>query len=719
MLVRSGKETVLDLALQVAAFSDLDETATQTRNGEVRNEMAMTGAREFTVDETVRYAGSRGDPIRTALNFAGIQGLDDSRNDVVVRGNTPYGIGIQIEGVALMNSNHFATPGTNGGPLSKISFKCLDNSDFYSGAMPAEFGNSISGVFDLRLKSGNNKRHEQGIYFGVLGADLFMEGPLNKDKGSSYIFNYRRSVINVFMDMGLDLGTSAVPFYQDLNFKMVFPTRKAAEWVFWGITGNSRSRLTLSDDTETVAELYGDNDRDQFSESKLDVIGITYNKPINPSTFLKATVAYSKGFNFGNDDFILSRDTLPDGKFNPSGVRVEPMMGYYYKQDKYTLFSYLNRRLAKDKLLKVGFTAEWFDMAFDDSLRNMAGANWHEKDEWIRRWDSEEVHFLMQYFAQYKQEFGEKLQATFGFHGTYFTLGNGASLIEPRAGLKYNYRPGKTLSFGAGLYSQSQAPYLYYYSSPALAQSLGHTYNKDMGLTKTWHTSLGHLWNLSANLDLLVEAYFQYLYQIPVETQASAFSLINTGSGFSRVLPNELENTGAAYNHGLELSLQRFFDNGYSFLLNGAWYESMYRGSDREWRNTSFNGNYMANALATKEFDLNENSQFGIGSKITFAGGRRYGRFDEARSALERNIVWLNEGYNENKYPDYFRADLRLTYVVNRAKASHELAIDLLNIFNTSNVLDYSWAPGLNPDSNFALRQQIGFLPLFYYRLDF
>ncbi|MBI1182748.1 TonB-dependent receptor [bacterium] len=719
VVVLSGKETVLNLSLQVAAFSDEEETDTKTHTGEVGNEMAMVSAREFSVDETVRYAGSRGDPIRTALNFAGVQGLDDSRNDLVIRGNSPYGLAIQIDGVNIMNSNHFATPGTNGGPLSKISFKCLDNSDFYSGSMPAEFGNCSSGVFDLRLKTGNNQKHEQGIYFGVLGTDVFAEGPINREKGSSYIFNYRRSVINLFMNAGLDFGTNAVPFYQDLNFKLNYPKKNGAELSFWGITGNSRSSITLSDDTKAVPELYGDNDRDQYSESGLDILGLTYTRPLNTKTFLKATIAYSKGFNFGHDNYIVSRDTLADGSFNPKGVKTTPFVGYNYRKDKYTLTSYMNRRLAANKLLKVGFTAEAFDMRYYDSVRVTTSPDWVTQNQWTTRWNSTEVQSLWQYFAQYKQEFGQKFQATLGLHGTYFTLGNGKSLIEPRMGFSYNFAAGKTLSFGAGLYSQTQPPYMYYYLGQNADNNNPVAYNKGMGLTKNWQSSLGYNWSITPNLNLHAETYYQYLYNIPVEVQPSAFSLINTGTGFSRVFANPLKNSGTAYNYGLELSLQRYFSKGYSLLLNGTLYQSKYKGSDGVLRNTNFNGNYMANALGTREFKVREHATFGIGTNVTYCGGRRYGNFDLQKSTQQKDVVWQNSGYNQHKYKDYFRLDLRLTYTINLEKTTHEIAFDLLNILNTKNVLSYAWAPGLNANSNFALRQQIGFLPLFYYKLDF
>jgi hypothetical protein len=715
VVVNSGKETVLNVKLRVAAYSDNEVTSTVTRNGEVSNAMAMVSAREYTVDETIRYAGSRGDPLRVALNFAGVQGIDDSRNDLVIRGNSPYSMAIQIDGVIIPNTNHFGTPGTNGGPLSKISFKALDNSDFYSGVMPAEFGNSTSGLMDLNLKTGNNQNHEQGIYLGVLGADIFVEGPMNREKGSSYLINYRYSTVGLFLNMGLDLGTSSEPFYQDLNFKFNWPNKKGGELSFWGLTGNSISRITLSDDTQPSLELYGDNDRDQFLESGLDVLGFTHSKPFNERTFLKTTLALTAGYVYTSDDYIIARDTLSDGSFNPEGVKTTPVLNYSYDNSKLTWVQSLNKRIGNNKLLKIGYTIDWFNNSFVDSTRDISKPDWETNEEWQTRWNAHEEPFMFQYFAQLKQEFGERLSATLGFHGTHYTLGSSSSLFEPRLGLRYNYAIGKTLAFGAGLYSQMQPPYMHYYLNEQ-----GETFNKDLGLTKNWQAALSHAWDINSKIKFTAETYFQYLFDIPVEVMPSPFSMINAGAGFSRVFPGELENAGIALNYGLELTLQRFFDNGFSYLINGTVFESKYRGSDGVMRNTHFNGNYMFNALGTKEFKITNTSTVGIGTNITYGGGRRYGEFDVEASEAQKEVVYRDDlTYNENKYKDYFRLDIRANIVFNRSKTTHELAFDFINALNSQNVLDYAWAPGINTNSNFALREQIGFFPMFYYKLDF
>jgi hypothetical protein len=65
--------------------------------------------------------------------------------------------------------------------------------------------------------------------------------------------------------------------------------------------------------------------------------------------------------------------------------------------------------------------------------------------------------------------------------------------------------------------------------------------------------------------------------------------------------------------------------------------------------------------------------------------------------------------------------DLKVNWKFNASKATHEIGIDLLNIFNTRNLLGLTYAPNLaNPNAvPIAEKSQLGFLPLFYYKIDF
>ncbi|HZY82637.1 MAG TPA: carboxypeptidase-like regulatory domain-containing protein, partial [Cyclobacteriaceae bacterium] len=300
ILVSSAKETVINVSMKESATSLQEITVTATRDGEASNEMAAVSARSFTIEETERYAGSRGDPARMASNFAGVQGADDSRNDIVIRGNSPQSVLWRMEGINIPNPNHFNIPGTAGGPVSMINNKTLANSDFYTGAFPAEFGNSVAGVFDLKLRNGNRDKHEWSGQFGFLGTELFGEGPLSKNKKASYLVSYRYSTLAIFSKLGIDIGTSAVPQYQDGAFKFNFPMKNKGSLSVFGLGGRSTIDILISNQKTPERNIYGSNDRDQYFTTKAGLVGMSYKQPINATSYFTASAALSSENIFTN-----------------------------------------------------------------------------------------------------------------------------------------------------------------------------------------------------------------------------------------------------------------------------------------------------------------------------------------------------------------------------------------------------------------------------------
>jgi len=122
--------------------------------------MSAVSARAFTVEETQKYPAAINDPLRMATNFAGVASLDDGMNQIVIRGNSPTGLLWRMEGIDIPNPNHFAAKGSSGGGISILSSQLLSNSDFITGAFAADYGNALSGVFDLNLRKGNNEKRE-------------------------------------------------------------------------------------------------------------------------------------------------------------------------------------------------------------------------------------------------------------------------------------------------------------------------------------------------------------------------------------------------------------------------------------------------------------------------------------------------------------------------------------------------------------------------------
>jgi hypothetical protein len=174
------------------------------------------------------------------------------------------------------------------------------------------------------------------------------------------------------------------------------------------------------------------------------------------------------------------------------------------------------------------------------------------------------------------------------------------------------------------------------------------------------------------------------------------------------------------------LTIQKYFDKSFFFLFSGTLYDSKYTGSDNIVRNTSYNGRYVANFLAGKEFNIGDKQTIGIGTKITGAGGRRYGLVDIAQTESLKEIIFRDSLYNDLQFKDYFRMDLKISWRMNAKKVTHEFGLDLVNILNTKNLLSLAYAPSLDPNvvasSNYqpiSQKTQLGFLPIFYYKIDF
>jgi hypothetical protein len=718
IIVNVGRESIVNIELEEEGVVGQEVVIVVKKKGEVNNDMSTVSSTSFSVEETNRFAGSRGDPARMMSNYAGAQGSDDSRNDIVIRGNSPSGVLYRVEGINIPNPNHFATSGSGGGPVSILNNKFLGNSDFFMSAFPAEYGNSISGVFDINLRNGNNSIHEFSGQFGFLGTEFQVEGPISKKSKSSYLVGGRYSTLSLFKNAGISIGTDAVPLYYDGAFKFNFPLKKGGAVSLFGIGGASDISILISDQKEPAQDAFGEQDRDQYFGTSMFVTGATYKKPINNKIFIKSTLAVSQETQHSHHNYIyrhLDEDSMYvyDAKpFNMMAFRFDiyKVMGYFS----------VNQKINKKHYLRYGINVDSYYFSMHDSIRtDITDSLSPYRVRW--NYDSPSLSYLIQPFIQWKYKVSKKMVFNAGLHSQMFTFSNSISPIEPRLGLKYNINGNSVIAAGAGLHSQTQPMYTYTYNKfDSLGNKIYH--NKNMDFSKSIHSVLSYSLRLNKSMRFKSEVYYQYLYNIPVEVKPSAFSLVNTGSGFSRFFPDSLQNTGTGENYGIEFTLEKFFDQSFFFMTTVSLYQSKYRGSDGVQRNTSFNGNYIANLLAGKEFKLGkkDNQTLGFGIKVTYAGGKRYGLVDTAATNAQKEIIFLDKGYNSLKFKDYFRFDAKVNYTLNTKKITHEFGLDLVNLFNIPNYSGLTYYPNPdNPSQPYQFRKQLGFLPIFYYKIEF
>ncbi len=713
LLVQSGKEFIHNIVLQesITQLEQVEVTATGNK-GEALNQMATVSARTFSVEEADRYAGSRSDPARMASNYAGVQGADDSRNDIIVRGNTPLGVLYRVEGVDIPNPNHFAVAGSTGGPVSILNNKVMSNSDFFTGAFPSEYGNAIAGVFDIKLRNGNAQKHEFIGQFGLFGTELIAEGPISKEKGSSYLLNYRYSTLAMFGALNLNLGTNAIPYYQDYFAKVNLPTKKGGNLAFFSMGGSSSVDIVISEQKDTSeVDLYGQNDRDQYFRTRMMVSGVSYTQPVNNKVFFKSTLAFAHEQQRSTHNYIY-RHVDSAGSFFVDSIT--DLLRYRFSINRLTQHSFFDIKAGRKSVLKAGFTTDVLFFDFLDSVKALPF------DNWVVRWQHTDQAVLIQPYVQWKYRLTEVLTFSTGLHASWFSLNNSASWFEPRAGMRWQITEKQIISAGIGVHSQTQPYYTYFYH---LYDTAGNRvlHNRNMGMSKSNHAVGGYEIFLRSDFRVKTEVYYQQLYNIPITVAPSSFSLINQGSGFSRFFPDYLKNSGTAYNYGAELTIEKFFSHKFFILLTGSVYESRYKGSDGIERNTDFNGNYVANLLAGREFAINQKNRLGFSTKVTTAGGRRYGLVDTLLSNMQKEIVFSDSLYNEFQFEPYFRVDFKINYNINGKKVSHELAFDLVNVTNHKNILSLTYAPKPgDPTANpFIRNYQLGFLPIFYYRISF
>ncbi len=696
--LNSAKEIVLSIELIENAVKLEDIEVTASNKATTNNEMVSVSGRNFSAKETGRYAGSLGDPSRMARNFAGVSGANDQRNDIIIRGNSPLGLLWRMEGIAIPNPNHFGGQGSTGGPVSIINPLILSNSDFLTGAFPSEYGNATSGVFDLRLRNGNNEKFEHTITFAALGSEAMTEGPIGKKSGSSYLVSYRYSTLSILTSLGVKIGFASIPAYQDANVKLNFVTKKAGVFSVFGIGGTSSTTFFDSKRDSTQFSPANKNENVSFG-SKMGIAGLKHTYALKNNTYIKTSVALTYE---GNGAY---RDSLKPDK---TAYRIG---GFGYSNIKGIVSSYLNKKFNAKHTLQVGANLEYINYTTKDSA--LSKLDTAGRALFLYNNNFSGTTQLFQAYTQWKYKVNNELTLNTGLHYQYFAL-NQQSALEPRIGVNWNVKPNQVLSFGYGLHNQTQLYGFYFYKNPKTNKEL----NRTLKFTQSNQAVLGYDISFAKNFHFKTETYYQYINNIPVEQKSSSFSLINQAGSFAvSDYKDSLVNTGTAQNYGLELTLEKFFDKNYYFLVTASVFDSKYKGSDGILRNTAYNGNYVVNALAGFEVKLTKNLTWLANGKVTVAGGLPYTEIDRSASIANRKPTYKENEAFAARNDLYLKPDVRFGLRRSfKKKVALEGSLDFQNVINRRNVYFRVFD---KTTANVNTVYQNGFFPNFQFRVEF
>lgn len=690
LILASGKALEVEVKMEQSPQYLTEVTVAARKQGEVNNELAYVSSRSFDVKETERYAGTNGDPAKMASYFAGVQAAGDSRNDIIIRGNSPLGLLYMLEGIPIPNPNHFATLGTNGGAISMLNNNQLSNSDFLTGAMPAQYGNASAGAFDLSMRKGNSEKFEYLVQMGTGGLEAGIEGPFSKKQNSSFMINYRYAFLELFDKIGIKFNTPAIPKYQDLTFKSDFEFGKTS-LSFWGFGGPCS--MSMNPDENVLN--YTKNLRTEMG-GQTHVAAITMKNRISAKSNLRTSLAFT------NSTSRISVDSV----FNNSNDF--HFFGGAYTENKLIATTQYRHRFNPKNRVIAGASYIHSFINFADSAKI--------QNQYISGTKNRGDYGLAQFNAQYQHRINEKLETTLGAF-SQFSLLNHSFSAEPRAAIKYSPNKNNSFGFAYGLHSQTQPGNIYFHQTLLDTTNLVYKQtNTDLDFSKSHHFVLGYNLNFGKNFNLKTEAYYQYLFDIPIEKERSHYSVINYGADFYEITKGDLVNEGKGRNWGLEMTAEKYFSDHYYFLITASLFNSEYLASDRIWRNTVYNSNFLLNALGGYEFELPKQQTVTINGNIVYAGGLRKIPIDLEKSKTETHTIYDYENAYKDKNPDFFKANIKLLYRVNLRKMSYEAAFELTNITNRKNI----WRESYDAETQtIKTDYQMGIMPGGMFRLYF
>ncbi|MEK7255736.1 MAG: TonB-dependent receptor [Bacteroidota bacterium] len=700
VVVTAGKEVWLEVKM-AESVQQLHEVvvSAQVAKDKAGNELATISARQFTLEEVTRYSGARNDAARMAANFAGVNIADDSRNDIVIRGNSPTGLLWRLEGASIPNPNHYSTLGTTGGPVSALNTNLLKNSDFLTSAFPAEYGNALSGVFDIGFRSGNKETYEFTAQLAAFsGLEAMAEGPISKEKGSSFLVAYRHSFAELANEAGLNIGTQATPKYKDLTFKVDLPKTRFGNFSVFGLGGLSNIDFIGSELSEK--DFYGELDQNSYVTSKIGIVGLNHRLLFDGNTYLRTTVAVSHAANTYREDRVEENGGIT------------PKFDVDDNLNRFTASTFLNKKFSAKHTLRTGGSVEVFSL--DGSVLEREESN----GEWRTLRDFTGSMALLQAYVQSQYRINERITLNSGLHGQWLSY-NDSWAVEPRIAVNFHLSPSQTVNLGYGLHHQMQPLPMYFMQLPLPDGGFVRT-NEEMDFTRSHQLVLGYDLKIGGDWRAKLETYYQAIGNVPIESVPGSFSMLNVGADFGFPEEHFLVNEGTGKNYGVELTVEKFFSKNYYVLVTGSLFDSQYKGSDGIERNTAFNNQYVLNFLFGKEFKIGKDKRNALtfDTKFTTAGGRYYTPLDlEASIAADKEVYREDQAYSLRNDP-YIRWDVKFGYRLNskKRKLSQQFFLDFQNVTNHENIFAYRFN---RQKGEIQQVNQIGFFPDVLWRVEF
>ena len=712
VLVAGVKEVVIDIQLR-ENNTELTEVVVRPRvNKEATvNPAVLTGGVMLSMEEASRFAGGYNDPARLVMSFAGISGEADG-SGLSIHGNAPERMQYRIEGVEVFTPNHFNDTWNAGyGLVSALNSNVIGNSDFFTSTFNANYNNALSGVFDVKMRTGNNAKYENILQIGTVSEELTLEGPISRKSNSSYIVNYRYGFTSLVDKLNLIDTDGAHVDFQDFSAKLMFPTKRAGTFSVFGLgfydtTWDERMKL---EDTHSA---YDASDNDAKLAQLL--AGVSHKIHLGNKWTWRTTAAYNMQ-HLKNDIYYYGLERSAEGFISQPLAYEEPERKYLFSiqkvnEDRLLFNTELSKQVTDRWLIQLGgeYSHRFFNLAYKSVDQLYAPVS--TMHEYTKMKDDTG---LANIFCQNLVRVSNYFSLSAGIAGNYFLLSKDFS-VEPRASLKWDPDEKNSFSMGYGLHSMIEKLDAYFYRNAD-----GNLANKDLGLTKAHHLHATYVHKLNSNLTLRMNAYYEYGFDTPVGIDGSTYCVTNRYFFYT---DEPLVNKGNTRNYGGDITLEHYMNRGFFGQTNFSLYKSQYRGVDKVWRNQLYDRGFMFKILGGKEWMIGKN-MLNVSVKYSIQGGLRYTPIDveQMRANIAAGIIDDNPIYKDNeafsqRFDPSGIVDLTISYKINRRHVSHTFAFEGLNILQTETPLYQRFDLGtldVRTDKSGLS------LPNIFYRLDF
>jgi hypothetical protein len=698
--VTNARAAIVDFSMSEESKT-LDEVVVSAANTFFKSDDAPLSLRTIGTTEIKRTPGGNRDISKVVRSLPGVASTPSFRNDIIIRGGAPSENTFYLDGIQIPVINHFQTQGSSGGPVGIINVDLLKEVNFYSGAFPANRGNTMSSVFDFQLKDGRTDKWAMNGIVGASDLGITFDGPVSSK--SSLVFSVRRSYLKFLFSI---FNLPFLPVYNDVQFKYKYKLNDKNQITLLGIGAIDDFTLNFDAPSESKTEA----DREE-AEYILNIL------PVSTQWNYTLGAKYDHFRKHGTTSVVLSRNALNNNSIkyqNNDNSDPNNLVQDYNSRETETKFRVEDFYTKQNFKINYGISLEEAQYDTDDFSKIVT-----QEGLTIRDFSSLLKLTKWGFFGQVSNTFNQRLTLSFGLRGdanNYSSeMNNIFDQLSPRLSASYAITSTINANFNTGIYYQLPAyTVLGYRNSQTNALE-----NKSNGVKyiRSKHVVSGLEFNLPHNSRITVEGFYKLYDQYPFLLEDS-ISLANLGADFGIIGNAPVNSTSKGRSYGIEFLLQQKLYNGFYGLVAYTFVRSEFQDKTGKYAASSWDNRHLVSLTGGKKFAKN----WEVGVRWLFTGGSPYTPFNVSETVRRQN--WDVRPYglpdynqlNTQRISAFHQLDIRIDKKYFFKKWSLDVYLDIQNAYNYTTKFqdaidvqkDSNGQPLIDPnDANFYLPKYI------------